>query len=142
MAVQLLTKPEEWNVQAGNQVGGPDVGQCTLADAILELYLVLHMTADTVSAWQPILQTALDDGANCCFRREYGAEEKSLLEMAFANTFRQKSLLLLQRLLERGARVHKLRRVRGLRLRSSRYAELGVRTEFEHMAFKRLRVVL
>ncbi|KAK8071700.1 hypothetical protein PG996_005048 [Apiospora saccharicola] len=55
--------------------------------------------------------TALDDGAdvNRCFRLEYGAEEKSLLEMDFANTFGQKSLLLLQRLLERGARVQKLR---------------------------------
>ncbi|KAK7910755.1 hypothetical protein PG985_013236 [Apiospora marii] len=111
MAVQLLTKPEEWNVHTGAQVGEPDVGQCTLADAILELYLGLHMTADTVSAWQPILQTALDDGAdvNRFFRLEHGAEEKSLLEMAFANTFGQKSLLLLQHLLERGARVHKLR---------------------------------
>ncbi|KAK8013622.1 hypothetical protein PG991_009294 [Apiospora marii] len=111
MAVKLLTKPEEWNVHTSAQIGEPDVGQCTLADAILELYLGLHMTADTVSAWQPILQTALDDGAdvNRCFRLEYGAEEKSLLEMAFANTFGQKSLLLLQHLLERGARVHKLR---------------------------------
>ncbi|KAK8093184.1 uncharacterized protein PG998_014585 [Apiospora kogelbergensis] len=111
LAVQLLTKPEEWNVDAGAQVGEPDVGQCNLADAILELYLGLHITADTVSAWHPILQTALDDGADVdrCFRLEYVAEGKPLLEMAFANTFGQKSLLLLQQLLERGARVQKLR---------------------------------
>ncbi|KAK8068880.1 hypothetical protein PG994_005496 [Apiospora phragmitis] len=106
MACQLLTQAS-WKVDLGANVQESNGGTCSLADAILELYLSLNIEDENLCGWRLVLRTALAGGANinCLHRQTYLSSEKPLLEICFMYTAGEKGLILMELLLEKGAQV-------------------------------------
>ncbi|KAK8131713.1 hypothetical protein PG984_008151 [Apiospora sp. TS-2023a] len=125
MAIRLLNE-SSWNVDLnksianlGKYISEPifdlatnvmdgNVDIHSLADAILEVHLNQEIEAHDTPGWRLILQTALDGGANVnrCYGTRNSGLQVSVLERCLSNTHRNTGWMLMEMLLERGARVY------------------------------------
>ncbi|KAK8045479.1 hypothetical protein PG993_005503 [Apiospora rasikravindrae] len=104
LARQLLTEAS-WKVDLGANVLEFSDGKCSLADAILDLYLCQDEVGLDVRGWRLILQIALAGGAdiNRLYRQTTVSPDRSLLETLFNYTTGKKASMLTELLLRRGA---------------------------------------
>ncbi|KAK8018881.1 hypothetical protein PG991_008071 [Apiospora marii] len=107
MAHQLLTEAS-WKVDLEANVTEPDVGECSLADAIPELYLSLGNEPVDLRGWRLVLQAAFAGGADVSrsYRPSLGLPEKPLLEICSRGVSGENGLVLMELLLQKGALNH------------------------------------
>lgn len=107
MAYRLMTQ-DSWKVDLKANIAESSVGRCSLADAILELYLSLDVQFGDLQGWRLVLQAALAGGADVSrsYSRSYGLPEKPILEICLNGNSGEKGLLLMKMLLQKGVSSH------------------------------------
>ncbi|KAK8084386.1 hypothetical protein PG997_005657 [Apiospora hydei] len=106
LARQLLTQTS-WKVDLGSNVLELNGSSCSLADAILKLYLYLDEEKLDFRDWRVILQIALAGGANIYSlrRQTLVGPDRSLLETFFNYTIGKKASMATELLLGRGTQT-------------------------------------